>query len=74
MNRAVCSPNDPRLMCVGRRDACARDEFYWTPNGWRWTAFKGVGGWKYCPWCEGKLPSEDDVYGRIIAALAEEDV
>lgn len=75
MTRAVCSPNDPRLACDGRRDAGLRGEFYWTPKGYVWSAFADlhVGRWTRCPWCEGPLPSEDDVYGRIIAALSEED-
>lgn len=74
MSRAVCSPNDPRLACDGRRNAGLRGEFYWAHRrGWRWTAFAERGYWKACPWCEGPLPSEDDVYGRIIAALEEED-
>ena len=72
MSRAVCSPNDPRLACVGRHDAGLRGEFYWH-RGWKWTAFAERGSWNTCPWCDSPLPSEDDVYGRIIAALAEED-
>ena len=73
MSRSVCSPNDPRLACDGRHDAGLRGEFYWTPKGYRWTAFPERGSWKFCPYCEGPLPSEDDVYGRIIAALEEDE-
>lgn len=73
VTRPVCSPNDPRLACDGLRDACARNEFYWTPKGYRWTAFPERGSWRFCPYCEGPLPSEDDVYGRIIAAPEEEE-
>jgi len=73
VSRAVCSPNDPRLACVGRHDAGLRREFYWD-GYWHWTAFPGYSKWRTCPWCEGPLPSEDDVYGRIIAAvMGEED-
>lgn len=72
MPRAVCSPNDPRRSCDGRRDAGVRGEFYWD-RGWRWKVFSERGSWRFCPWCEGPLPSDDDVYGRIIAALSGED-
>lgn len=62
-----CSADDPRQVCVERREAVMRGRFFYAINAdaWVWKDAR-TNPWYECPWCNAPLPSLENVAERLM--------